>query len=142
MARQDPYLNYNFLVEIDGIVRAGFSEVSGLDATIDVVEYREGGENTTPRKLPGQTNYSNITLRWGMTGDTSLYDWHRTTVQGNIERRSGSIIVLNRLGEEVARWNFYQAWPTRYKAPDLNATGSESAVEEVELVHEGVERVG
>ena len=135
----DPYGNYNFLVEMDGITRAAFQECSGFDSTIDVIEYREGGENTTVRKLPGLTKYSNIVLKWGMTDDTALYDWHRQVVRGDIERTNGSIVVLNRKGEEVARWNFYRAWPTKWDGPDLNAEGNDVAIETLELAHEGVE---
>jgi phage tail-like protein len=140
--RVDPFFNYNFLVELDGITRATFQEVSGLDATTEPVEYREGGQNTTVRKLPGLTKYGNIVLKWGMTSDPELYEWHRQTVQGNISRRNGSIIVLDRQGSEVARWNFVDAWPTKYDIPDFNATGNEVAIETLEIVHEGVERVG
>jgi len=135
----DPYGNYNFLVEMDGITRAGFQECSGFDSTIDVIEHREGGENTTVRKLPGLTKYSNIVLKWGMTDDTDLYDWHHKVVRGDIERKNGSIVVLNRKGEEVARWNFYRAWPTKWDGPDLNAEGNDVAIETLELAHEGVE---
>jgi phage tail-like protein len=139
--RVDPFLNFNFLVELDGIARGAFSEVTGLDATTEPVEYREGGENTTVRQLPGLTRYSNIVLKWGLTNDTELYDWHRQTVLGNVQRRNGSVIVLDRQGTEVARWNFVNAWPTKYDIPDFNATGKEVAIETLEIVHEGVERV-
>ena len=139
--RIDPYGNYNFLVEIDGIERARFQEVTGLDATIDVIEYREGGENTTPRKLPGMTKYSNLVLKWGMTDDTALYEWHYEAVIGNVVRRNGSIILLDRDGAEVARWNFFNAWPTKYDASDLNAEGNDVVVESLELAHERVVRV-
>jgi phage tail-like protein len=139
--RVDPFFNYNFLVELDGITRGTFQEVSGLDATTEPIEYREGGQNTTVRKLPGLTKYGNIVLKRGVTSDTELYDWHRQTVLGVIDRRNGSIIVLDRQGGEVARWNFIDAWPTKYDIPDFNATGNEVAVETLEIVHEGVERV-
>ena len=137
----DPFGNYNFLVELDGITRAAFQEVSGFDSTIDVIEHREGGENTTPRKLPGMTKYSNIVLKWGITDDRELYDWHRQAVLGNLERKNGSIVLLGRAGEEVARWNFVRAWPTKYDGPDLNAEGNDVAIETLELAHEGIERV-
>jgi phage tail-like protein len=138
--RMDPFLNYNFLIELDGIARAAFTEVSGLDATTEPVEYREGGENSTVRQLPGLTRYSNIVLKWGLTRDRELYGWYRQTVLGNVERKNGSIIVLDRQGSEVARWNFVNAWPTKYDIPDFNATSNEVAVETLELAHEGVER--
>ncbi|MFN0148083.1 MAG: phage tail protein [Dehalococcoidia bacterium] len=137
----DPFNNFNFLVEIDGITRAAFHEVSGFDSTIDVIEHREGGENTTLRKLPGMTKYSNIVLKWGMTDDVQLYQWHRQAVNGQVERRNGSIVLLNRGGQEVARWNFVRAWPAKYDGPDFNAEGNDVAIETLELAHEGVERV-
>jgi phage tail-like protein len=137
---QDPYGNFRFLVEIDGITRAAFQECSGFDSTCEVKEYREGGENTTVRKLPGLTKYSNIQLKWGMTDDVQLYDWHRGVVQGEIERRNGSIVLLGRNGQEVARWNFVRAWPTKWDGPDFKADSNDLAIETLELAHEGIER--
>jgi phage tail-like protein len=136
----DPYGNYNFLVEIDGITRAAFQECSGFDSTVDVIEHREGGENTTPRKLPGMTKFSNIQLKWGMTDDRELYDWHRRIIDGDIERKNGSIILLNRKGEEKARWNFVRAWPTKWDGPNLTAEGNDVSIEMIELAHEGFSR--
>jgi phage tail-like protein len=141
MSFPDPYGNFNFHVEIDGVVRASFHEVSGVESTIDVVEHREGGWNTTPRKLPGQTKHANIVLRWGMAADHELFDWHDEVVKGQVTRRNGSVILLDRRGEEIARWNFVRAWPSKYTAPSLNAEASDIAIETIELVHEGVERV-
>jgi phage tail-like protein len=137
----DPYGSYNFLVELDGISRAAFQECSGFDSTIDIIEHREGGENTTLRKLPGLTKYSNIVLKWGVTDDMDLNNWHKQAIQGDLQRKNGSIVLLNRLGEEVARWNFVRAWPSKYDGPDFNAEGTEVAIETMELAHEGVERV-
>src|SRR5690348_5521819 len=96
--RLDPYGNFNFLVEIDGITRAAFHDVTGFDSTIDVIEHREGGENTTTRKLPGLAKYSNIVLKWGITDDRELYHWHRNAVLGDVSRRNGSIVSLDRKG--------------------------------------------
>jgi phage tail-like protein len=136
----DPYNNFNFLVEIDGIARAAFHECSGFDSTVDVIDHREGGENTTLRKLPGLTKYSNIVLKRGITDDRQLYDWHRRIVRGALERKNGSIVLLDRRGQEVARWNFVRAWPSKWDGPDLSAEGNDVAIETLELAHEGVER--
>jgi phage tail-like protein len=136
----DPYNNFNFLVEIDGIARAAFQECSGFDSTVDVIDHREGGENTTLRKLPGLTKYSNIVLKRGITDDRQLYDWHRRIVRGDLERKNGSIVLLDRRGQEVARWNFVRAWPSKWDGPDLSAEGNDVAIETLELAHEGVER--
>jgi phage tail-like protein len=138
---KDPFGNFNFLVEIDGIARAAFQHCTGIDSTIDVIEHREGGENTTLRKLPGMNKHSNITLKWGMTDDAELYAWHRSVVQGDIQRKNGSIVVLNRKGEETARWNFVRAWPSKWTGPELNAEGNDVAIETLEIAHEGIERV-
>jgi len=139
--RNDPYGNYNFLIEIDGITRAAFHEVSGFDSTIDVIEHREGGDNISPRKLPGQTKYSNIVLKWGLSIDTDLVTWHQQAVDGDIQRKNGSIVLLDRRGQEVARWNFVNAWPSKWTGPSLNAEGNDVSIETLELAHEGVRRV-
>jgi phage tail-like protein len=133
--RVDPYGNFNFRVEIDGITRAAFSEVTGLDSTIESTDYREGGENTTVL-----TKYSNIVLKWGMTDDHELYDWHRDAVRGNVQRKNGSVVVLDRQGAEKVRWNFFNAWPVKCDPPDFNAHANDVAVETLELAHEGLER--
>lgn len=138
--RIDPYMNFNFNVEIDGITRAAFHEVSGFDSTIDIVEHREGGENTTPRKLPGMTKHANIVLKRGITSDEELYQWHRAAVNGDVQRRNGSIVLLDRRGQEVARWNFTNAWPAKWVGPNLTAEGNDVAIETLELAHEGLER--
>ena len=140
-AMQDPYSGYNFHVEIDGISRGAFQEVTGLDSTVDVVEHREGGWNTTPHKFPGQTKHANIVLKYGMATDRDLITWHQSIVEGTIDRRNGSVILLDRRGTEVARWNFVRAWPSKYTGPSLNATTDAIAIETLELVHEGLERV-
>jgi phage tail-like protein len=137
----DPFGNFAFLVEIDGITRAAFHDVTGFDSSIDVIEHREGGENTTVRKLPGLTKYSNITLKWGITDDLELYNWHRDAVLGTVVRKNGSIVGLDRRGQEMVRWNFLNAWPCKYDAPDYAAEGNDVAIETLELAHEGLERV-
>jgi phage tail-like protein len=140
MPPNDPYRNFNFLVEIDGITQAGFAECTGFGASNDPIEYREGGENTTVRKLPGVTKYSNIVLKWGLTDSRELYDWFRDITQGKVERKNGSVILLDLDGSEKVRWNFVRGWPTKWDGPDFNAKGTDVAVETLEIAHEGVER--
>ena len=142
--RVDPYRNFNFLIEIDGIVQAGFQECSGLSSEVDITEYREGGytleHGATVRKLPGMSKYSNITLKWGLTDSKELYDWHRQIIQGDVQRKSGSIVVLNTQGEEVVRWTFDNGFPSKWTGPDFNAKSSDVAIETLEIAHEGVKR--
>jgi phage tail-like protein len=137
----DPFVNFNFLVELDGITTAAFQECTGFDSSVDVVEYNEGG-SLSPRKIPGMVKYANIVLKKGMTSDLQLYQWHLTVAQGSIQRKNGSIVLLDRAGNPVARWDFMQAWPTKYNSPDLNAQGTSTiAIENFELVCELVTRV-
>ena len=140
--RIDPYVNFNFKVEIDGIVRAAFHEAGGLDSTVDLIEHREGGENITVRKLPGQVKYSNISLKWGMTDDMDLYKWHMQWVTGDpaAARKNGSVVLLDRQGQEKARWNFFNAWPTKWTGPSFSAEANDIAIESMEIAHEGLVR--
>lgn len=137
--RKDPFRSFNFRVELDGITRAGFRECSGLDASQDPIEYREGTEGLTARKLPGLNKYSNITLKWGMTDDTELWDWRKKASMGAIQRKNGSIVLLDDAGKEKLRWNFREAWPTKWTGPSFNSTGNEVAIETLEIAHEGLE---
>jgi phage tail-like protein len=137
----DPYRNFNFLVEIDGIARASFIECSGLEATTEVIETREGGNNTTVRKLPGKTTYSDITLKWGLTDSDELWVWRQQVIEGTIVRKHGSIVVYDLSNrKEVVRWNFVNAWPTKWDGPAFNATGKDIAIETLVLAHEGITR--
>jgi phage tail-like protein len=139
--RVDPYKNFKFRVEIDGITQAGFLECSGFGSAVEVIEYREGGETSTVRKLPGKVSFPDINLKWGLTDSQDLYKWHWEAVKGNVERRNGSIVLLDDLGTEKARWNFLNAWPSKYDGPDFNAKGNDVAIDTLTLSCEKVERV-
>ena len=142
-----PFLgNFNFLVEIDELtgdassVVGGFSQVSGISSQSDVVEFRVGNSNSV-FKLPGKTRFGNILLRKGCTSSGELYEWRRRVENGEDDRRSGSIVLLDGNMRERARWNFYDAWPCRYDAPELDAAESTISIETLELCVERVERV-
>jgi phage tail-like protein len=140
--RKEPLVNFNFLVEIDGITRAAFHEAGGLDSSVEVIEHREGGQNITTQKLPGQVKFSAISLKWGMSDDTDLYLWHRQWVDGDpaAARKNGSIVLLDRQGQEKARWNFFNAWPSKWTGPSFSAEANDIAIESLELAHEGLVR--
>jgi phage tail-like protein len=134
--------NSRFIVEIDGITQSRFTEIIIPDATIDVVEYREGGDNIVIHKIPGMIRYSNLILKWELTGSMELYNWYKDIVDGkfNISRKNISVILLDDHGKEAARWRFRQAWPIKYTPPLLNAKGNEIAIEVLEITHEGMVR--
>lgn len=136
--RVDPYHGYNFLVEIDGIMQAGFQECTGLDASTDSIDYRNGSDPNHVRKLSGLNKYSTITLRSGITDSDELWRWRQTVIEGRMERKNGSIILLDDAGNEKLRWNFLNAWPSKWTGPTFNATSNAVAVESLEITPEEV----
>lgn len=142
--RVDPYRSARFLLEIDGITRAGFTECTIPDSTQDPIEYREGNEAFTVRKIPGLIKYGNISLKWGITDSSmELYEWRKQVEECKMKdaRRNVAVVLLDDEGSAKARWEFLLAWPTKYDAPDLNSTANEVAVENLEIAHEGMTRV-
>jgi len=141
--RKDPYRGFLFRVEIDKVIQAGFRECTFGDVTTDSVEYREGTDPKTVRKLSGLTKFANITLKWGITDSTELHDWAKKVADTGAKdnRKSVAIILVDEAGAEAARWDITNAWPTKYDPPDFNATSTDVAVETLEIAHEGFVRV-
>ena len=138
-ARVDPYKNYNFRIEIDGITVAGFSECTGLSSEVEIIEYREGGDDLV-RKLPGLKKFGNITLKRGVTESQDLYKWHRNVLQGQTDRRDGSIVLFDDAKNPVTRWKFFNGFPQKYEGPRLNAKGNDVAIETLVICCENLER--
>jgi phage tail-like protein len=138
--RVDPYRGFNFLVEFDGLTQAGFQECSGLDASTDPIDYREGQDPNHVRKLPGLNKYAPLTLKRGITDSPDFWKWRQSVIEGRTERRNGSVILLDEAGQEKLRWNFFEAWPSKWTGPGLNATSNAVAIETIEIVHEELKR--
>jgi phage tail-like protein len=139
--RNDPYMAFNFLVEIEGLVVGGFSEVTGLQIETVIETYREGGLNEYEHKLAGPTRYpSNLILKRGLTDIETLWSWHQDVMQGTIERKNGTIYLLDRQRLPAMWWDFMEAYPVKWTGPDLRADSSTVAVETVELVHRGISK--
>ncbi|MCI0392763.1 MAG: phage tail protein [Acidobacteria bacterium] len=142
--REDPYAGYNFEVIVTGIsddgkaVRGSFAEASGLEVAQDPIEYRNGSEDITVRKMPGLKKFTNITLKRGITGDLAFWNWIVEGMNGTVVRTEGSILLLNENRQEVMRWNFKRGWPCKFTGPGLNAKNNEIAMETVEICHEGL----
>lgn len=139
MARDDPYGAFNFLVEIDGVTVAGFTECSGLSAQTAIIEYREGSDRGGVRKIPGLTTYPNIVLERGLTGNRDLWQWYQAIVKGALDRRSGQIILLDAERNPVTTFKFINGWIAKWEGPALVASGNEVAIETIEIAHEGLE---
>jgi phage tail-like protein len=140
--RVDPYSNYNFVVEIDGIAAAAFEECSGLGASVDVIEYREGGDKrNVARKIPGRAHFSNLTLKRGITTNKDLWQWFKDILNGVVDRRNVSVVLLDSQQQPVVRWALTNAFPAKWEGPLLKGKGTEVAIETLELAHEGLEWV-
>ena len=139
MARVDPFVAFKFHIEIEGIIEAGFLECSGLDVKRKVETYKEGGINNFVHQLPGQIEYSKITLKKGLAVSSKLWDWCQEGLHdGKVKRRNVSIILFDRGGQEAKRWNLEGAYPTAWTGPQLKADTSSFALETLELVHHGL----
>ncbi len=136
--RKDPYLAFDFLVEIEGLVVGGFTDVTGLQREVEVQDYREGGVNEYVHKLWGPTRYpSNLILKRGLT-DIATWAWHEAVTRGIILRLDGAVLLRDGAGEERWRWTFSGAYPVRWLGPELRAGTAAVAVETMELVHRGL----
>lgn len=145
-SRQDPFLSHKFLVMIEGLLVAGFSEISGLQAETETEEVREGGVNDYVHKLPKGTKYPNLILKKGMTVSNELWDWHRKVVAGKIKRKTIYIILYNTKQTGSHDWdydNMYQiieAFPVKWSGPDLKSEGNTVALETLEIAHHGIKK--
>lgn len=138
--RNDPFVAFRFEVRIDGLAAGGFSECGGLQIETEVEEYAEGGLNTHTHKFPGRSKQTNLTLKQGVVGRV-MYDWYLDLVNGNVRRKSGSVLVRDPgAGQVLAEWQFDDAFPSKWTGPELNATQSNVAVETFELCHRGLRR--
>lgn len=138
MARIDPYTSFNFLVEIDGIIAGGFSEVSGLQIETEVEEYREGGVNDYVHKFPKITKYTNLILKHGLTDLDLLWAWYSDVIKGTIERKNGIIFLLDNNRLPTMWWEFTGAFPVKWIGPELKADGNTVAFETLEIVYQSL----
>jgi phage tail-like protein len=145
VVRNDPYSALNFQVVIAGVfddgqaIRGSFAEVSGLDVEISPIEYRNGSEDITVRKIPGLKKFSNIILKRGVIGDLAFWTWIKSVLDGNVQRADGTITLLDESRQAVMQWRFRRAWPCRWTGPTLNAKNNEVAIETLEICHEGLD---
>jgi len=135
----DHFSRSHFKAEIEGVTVGPFLSVSGLEAETEVIEFRDGSDSKV-RKRPGATHYANVVLRRGYTGSDELWNWYKATLNGVPERKSGSIILLGTDMKEIKRYNFFEAWPVRYRNFELSTDDPGTLVEEIELAIELIER--
>jgi phage tail-like protein len=136
--RTDPYAGFRFLVEVEGLVVGGFSEVTGLEAEIETEEYREGGVNDYVHNLPKGTKYPAVVLKRGVADSDTLWKWHNKTRDGQIEFHTVHLILLDDQGNHKWDWRFNNACPVKWSVADFKADSSAVAIESLELSHKGI----
>ena len=149
LREETPYGAFNFLVALSGDqgtgeagkVVGGFSDVSGLGVDVSYSEYRNGNELVnTARKVPNTHKLDDVTLKRGLVGSTDLFDWLKGVRDGTADPRQVTITLLDEARNPVAKWALRRAQPKKWTAPTLSAKGGgEVAMEELHLVHEGIE---
>lgn len=140
MRPPDPYGGFRFRVEILGVQVGGFTEVTGLEREVEVEDFREGGVNDFTHKLATVTKYPNLTLKRGLADAVELWTWHQDVVDGKIERRQLSVVLVDTQGHDTWRWVFEKAYPVKWSGGAMNASTNAVLVESVEFVHKGVRK--
>jgi phage tail-like protein len=139
----DPFANCFFLMESNGLIQAGFTECTGLNSETNVIEYREGSDDNSARKLIGLQKFGNVTLKRGVGVGRQIFEWRRMATEPSDDparepRRNISIILLDEKRKERVRFNLKNAWPSKWVGPDFKAAANEIAIEQLEICHEGV----
>ena len=145
MPEKDPVVSAWFGVEFQGAIKGAFRECTGLGSENELVEYKASGPKGEYVMLhvPGRMKWNDITLKRGITDDLEMWKWRAMVEDGKIDdaRKNGSIVMFNQKGDEMARWNFVRAWPSKITGPAANAGTNEVAIEEMVITHEKYERV-
>jgi phage tail-like protein len=151
LREETPYSAFNFQVSLGGdqgtgdagAVVGGFSDVSGLGVDVSYSEYRNGNEKVnTARKVPNTHKLDDVTLKRGLVGSLDLFAWLKTVRDGSADARDITITLLDEARSPVASWRLHRAQPKKWVGPSLAAKGGgEVAMEELHLVHEGIEYV-
>ena len=137
-SRNDPLASFNFIVTVENM-RAGFAEIGGLATETDIIEYREGAEDITVRKIPGKRKYTNLSFKRGYTPDgKDLWAWRKTVMDGKTQRKGGTITLLDESRKPALTWEFSEGWPSKWAGPAFNAKNNDIAIEEMEICVEGL----
>jgi phage tail-like protein len=136
------FVGSQFTLEIGGVELGRFQAVSGLNWETEVIEFKDTTKEgkVIIRKRPGQTKYPDVTFKRGMSADGALLKWYQTVMDGKVERKEGSIVVYDLAGDEIDRWNFEGAWPSKWSASDLEAGSDSVMIEEITMAVERMER--
>lgn len=134
-----PLPKWHFQVEWGG-TKAGFTEVTGLKISAEVIKYRTGDSlESNEIKMPGRLSYPDVSLKRGtFAGDNEFYDWFNTIALNTVERRDITISLLNESHDPVVVWKLKNCWAKDITPPTLTANSNEVAIEQIDIVHEGL----
>jgi phage tail-like protein len=140
----DPLIGFNFRLEIEGKLAGYFTEANGIGSEHEIVEHKavDDSGHEIVQKIPGRLKWENVTLKRGITDAMDIWDWRKLVEDGKLgdARTNCSIIMMDRNYEDVARWDFVNAWPSKVSGPSVKSDSNEFGVEEVTLIHEGMVR--
>lgn len=144
MASRDPLVGFHYGIEVQGVVNGYFTECSGIGSENELIEHKvvdEKGRESI-QKIPGRLKWQDVTLKRGITSNMDIWDWRDQIVEGKVDdaRKNGSIVMFDQAGDEVARWNFENAWPLKVSGPSMKADSNEFGIEELVITHEGLYR--
>jgi phage tail-like protein len=141
----DPLVGFHFKLDLGGTISGFFTEVSGLGSETEVIEHKVVTENTVDmvQKIPGRLKWADITLKRGITDVMDFWNWRKMVEDGDIQgaRKNGSIIMFNQSLQPMAQWDFVNGWPSKVSGPQVQSDSNAFGVEEITIVHEGIERV-
>lgn len=143
-ARKDPAGSMRFFVDVGNWIKGTFRECSGMGSETELIETKESlkGGHLEYMKVPGALKWENITLKRGVTDDMQIWKWRKKVEEGDVQgaRTNGSVMLYDSQNQEIARWSFKSGWPQKVSGPTFNATTNEIGIEELVIVHEGIER--
>jgi phage tail-like protein len=142
---KDPLIAAFFALEMQGAVKGVFKSLENIGSENELTEYKASGEKgqQVVKYQPGLLKWNAVTLKQGITDDLFFWEWRQKVEEGDMAsaRKNGSFVMHNTKGESVAQWDFVNAWPRSIKGPSADATSSEVAIEELEIVCEGYKRI-
>ena len=140
-AQSQSHAAFRFAVEIDGIAEAVFTECTLPTLEVDLYEQKEGGLNDAVHQIPGRIKAGKITLKRGITSSGELLSWYMDVAQGKIDasKRKISVVMYDSLADEILRWNFENAFPTKWTGPSFDSAQSKIAIETLELAYQSID---
>lgn len=143
-SREDPLVSFNFKLELDSLDEAAyFTEISGMGSETEIAEQKVTTNGLeVVLKVPGRLKWGDITLKRGITSNMDLWEWRKNVEDGDVQgaRTNGSVVMMDQQGNDVARWDFENAWPSKITGPAVKSEGSDFGIEELTVVHEYIKR--